>query len=102
MEKEIRNGKVAVLYSPGFGAGWYSWIHVPEVLFDPEIVALVEANKNSEIPALVVKKYGDKYYTGGADDLSIKWLPVGTQFEISEYDGSEDVRIFGPDDGFTA
>ena len=65
-------------------------------------MALVEANKNSEIPALVVKKYGDKYYTGGADDLSIKWLPVGTQFEISEYDGSEDVRIFGPDDGFTA
>jgi hypothetical protein len=102
MEKVIRNGKVAVLYSPGFGAGWYSWIHVPEVLFDPEIVALVEANKNSEIPALVVKKYGDKYYTGGAAGLRIKWLPIGTQFEISEYDGSEDVRIFGPDDGFTA
>ncbi|MGA3200153.1 MAG: hypothetical protein ABSD89_12230 [Halobacteriota archaeon] len=102
MEKVIRNGKVAVLYSPGFGAGWYSWIHVPEVLFDPEIVALVEANKNSEIPALVEKKYGAKYYTGGADGLSIEWLPVGTQFEISEYDGSEDVRIFGPDDGFTA
>jgi hypothetical protein len=25
MEKVIRDGKVAVLYSPGYGAGWYSW-----------------------------------------------------------------------------
>ena len=25
MNKVIRDGKVAVLYSPGYGAGWYSW-----------------------------------------------------------------------------
>jgi len=25
MTKYIRDGKVAVLYSPGFGAGWSTW-----------------------------------------------------------------------------
>ena len=25
MQKVIRDGKVAVLYSPGYGAGWYTW-----------------------------------------------------------------------------
>jgi hypothetical protein len=102
MEKVIREGKVAVLYSPGYGAGWYSWIHLPEVVFDPEIVALVEAGKRHEVHALVENKYGNKPYTGGADQLEIKWLPVGTRFEIGEYDGSESVRILTPDDGFVA
>jgi hypothetical protein len=32
-------------------------------------------------------------YCGGADDLSIQWLPVGTAFRIHEYDGSESVEI---------
>lgn len=25
MDKVIKDGKVAVLYSPGFGAGWFTW-----------------------------------------------------------------------------
>ena len=36
IEKLSQDGKVAVLYSPGFGAGWYTWnMTVPQILFDP-------------------------------------------------------------------
>ena len=49
MEKVIRNGQVAVLYSAGFGAGWYSWNDKKELLFHPKLVEMVENNKQSEI-----------------------------------------------------
>ena len=40
--KVIRDGKVAVLYSPGFGAGWSTWnSHNPDLLFDSIIVDFV-------------------------------------------------------------
>ncbi len=31
-------------------------------------------------------------YFGGAEDLVIEWMPIGTEFEIDEYDGSESIR----------
>jgi hypothetical protein len=41
-----------------------------------------------------VAHYGDEYfYTGGSEGLEIEWLPVGTHFEIHEYDGSESLRV---------
>jgi len=43
MNKLVRDGKVAVLYSPDYGSGWYTWNpNNPELLFDPAIVQLVE------------------------------------------------------------
>lgn len=49
MEKVIRDVKVAVLISQGFGAGWYSWHSKQELLFHPKIVELVEQNRKNEI-----------------------------------------------------
>ena len=43
MEKVIRDGKVAVLLSAGYGAGWGSWnygIH-EVIMFHPKIVQMV-------------------------------------------------------------
>lgn len=43
LQKVIRDSKVAVLYSPGFGAGWYSWnTKHPQLLFHPKLVEMVE------------------------------------------------------------
>ena len=104
MDKVIRNGKVAVLYSPGFGAGWYSWNQkYKELLFDPEIVALVESNNRDKVERLVRSKYGEDVYCGGAGDLRVEWLDEGTVFEINEYDGNESVRYLNNgDDWITA
>lgn len=93
-EKVVRDGKVAVLVSGGFGAGWYSWnSDYPQLLFHPKLVELVEAGKQDEITADFIKDIFDiDIYCGGAKDLSIHWLPVGTAFEINEHDGSESLN----------
>ena len=93
MDKVIADEKVAILYSPGFGAGWYSWHGLDELLFDPEIVEMVENEHGVDaIMEYLNNKYNaNEYFFGGADQLSIYWLPVGTKFYINEYDGSESV-----------
>jgi hypothetical protein len=93
MKKVIRDGKVAVLYSPGYGAGWSTWGN-EAMMYDPEVVALVEADRRDEIEALYQERYGENTpYCGGAEQLQIEWLPVGTEFRIKEYDGSESIEI---------
>lgn len=94
MEKVIKDGQVAVLYSPGYGAGWYSWNKEhKELLFHPKLVAMVEAGKRAEITdAWVKENLGIDIYTGGAEGLKIEWLPKGTAFQIEEYDGFETIQ----------
>ena len=94
MEKVIRDGKVAVLVSHGFGAGWYSWnSEHQELLFHPKLVEMVEQKRNEEIDDEWVKEnLGIDIYASGSDGLTIYWLPIGTAFEIDEYDGSESLR----------
>ena len=92
MEKVIRNGKVAVLVSKGFGAGWYTWNHNNKVLlFHPKLVAMVENGTSNEIDEYwCLSELGiENVYCGGASDLCIYWLPEGTAFKINEYDGAE-------------
>jgi hypothetical protein len=92
MNKLNEDGKVAVLYSPGFGAGWYTWNYeCPEILFDPAIVKFVEREKWDELATYVALKYPD-IYTGGMKDLEVEWMPVGTEFKINEYDGAESIE----------
>jgi hypothetical protein len=43
MQKMLRDGQVAVLVSPGFGAGWYTWHSIEELVYDPSIVEWLEA-----------------------------------------------------------
>ena len=97
-EKYIKDGQVAVAYSPGFGAGWSTWndIKLAEtLLFHPDIINMILSDKQSEIDKdWLVEHFGEEFeeiYCGGASNLSIKMVPVGTHFRIDEYDGSENV-----------
>lgn len=99
MEKVIRDGKVAVLYSPGYGAGWSTWCCnddlIETLLFHPLIVEKVESGHENEITTeWLVQQFGKEFeavYCGGAGQLEIEWLPKGTAFRIEEYDGFETV-----------
>lgn len=99
MEKVIRDDKVAVLYSPGYGAGWSTWCYndalVETLLFHPLIVEKVESGHENEITReWLVQQFGEEFedvYCGGVDQLEIEWLPEGTAFRIEEYDGFETV-----------
>ena len=94
MQKVIRDGMVAVLYSPGYGAGWYTWNRDNEdMMFHPEIVALVEADADAKQITEVAKKIWPHVYCGGADQLQIKWIAQGSAFMVDEYDGSESIDL---------
>ena len=92
MDKVIRDGKVAVLYSPGFGAGWFTWHHIEELVYDPRVVHYVETGEKELILSYVGEVYPD-VYCGGVDDLQIEWINEGTLFRINEYDGNESIEI---------
>jgi hypothetical protein len=93
MNKLSEDGKIAVLYSPGFGAGWYTWNYEhPEILFDPAIVKFVEKEKWDELATYVELKYPE-IYKGGMKDLEVEWIPEGALFKINEYDGNESIEL---------
>ncbi len=95
MDKVIRDGKVAVLVSRGYGAGWSTWTdEIETYLFHPKLVQMVEEERHSEITTeWMEQELGlDVSYTGGTDGLEIQWVPVGTKFVIHEYDGHETLK----------
>lgn len=104
MDKVERDGKVAILYSTGFGAGWYTWNRrYPACQYHPKLVALVEKNASAkEIQAQAKMLFGEDFYTGGAADLTIAWLPVGTSYRIDEYDGAESIHVQSDSDWIIA
>ena len=102
MNKLVRDGMVAVLYSPDYGSGWYTWnTNHPELLFDPAIVQLVEEDKFDELKTYVTLKYPN-IYEGGMWELKVAWIPEGAMFRINEYDGDESIELKDDMDWFTA
>lgn len=63
MEKVIRDGKVAVLYSKDFGAGWSTWNDgLEELVFHPKIVEMVLNGRQSAINEdWLVENLGEEY-----------------------------------------
>lgn len=88
MEKIIRNGQVAVAVSSGFGAGWSSWNDVDPM--DARFNQLFLEGKWKEAAQLCEDL--EMGYTGGARDVEIEWVDIGTSFIITEYDGSESLE----------
>jgi hypothetical protein len=95
MNKVIRDGMVAVLYSPGYGAGWSTWSDSEnaEAMCMDERIVNAFLTGGPDAAAAAAKTLFPEQYTGGARDLTVRWLPVGTVFEIGEYDGSESIRV---------
>jgi hypothetical protein len=101
-----KNGNVAVLFSPGFGAGYTTWNSEHELSpFQPQVVMCVLAGKLDLITEENLRVWmeipvdNDDFhvYLGGVRDLTIEWVPAGSIFEIDEYDGFEGIRFFNAD-----
>jgi hypothetical protein len=97
MTKCVRDGKVAVLYSPGFGAGWSTWNNDKYrefLLHDEKLVELVEFKQQNKIEEYVKSVYPGEYICVlGAHQLRVEWVYPGTQFLINDYDGSESIEF---------
>lgn len=108
--------KVAVLVSPGYGAGWSTWNN-SELAYDKRVVEFWLAHKDNEkfmeeidsfsyhekVPALkeaeeFFKSIGySRIYFGGFNQIELEWVPVGCRWRIDEYDGSEHIEFLSMD-----
>lgn len=97
IKKLEKDGKVAVLVSPGYGAGWSTWGSSDTErarVFDADIAAAILEGNKVKARDIASQKYPD-HYLGGIDDLVVEWIEKGQPFEIHEYDGSESLRLVG-------
>lgn len=103
IKKYIKNGKVAVLYSPGYGAGWSTWAYgdrVKQMMFCYELAECLDQHNNDSSKCLgkltiIADNLFPAQYLGGLKGLTIRWLDIDTQFIVKECDGSESVQING-------
>lgn len=94
MDKVEKDGKVAVLYSPGWGAGWSTWANEKyraTLCMDARIVQPFLDGKHEEALEAACSLVPNLYY-GGFDQLTVEWVPVGTAFRVEEYDGYESIK----------
>jgi hypothetical protein len=101
MDRVYRDNLVAVIISPGYGAGWYSWSGEEAMLFDPGLMGLIELGDQDKIRTYINLKWSDQYL-GGCDELVIEWVPVGIKFRINEYDGAESIILETDETWFVA
>jgi hypothetical protein len=90
-----------ILISPGFGAGWSTWIGATReqkefALFDAKLIEAVERGLTQadvdDFEARFEAAFpGESCYTGGARDLCVR--EVEGEFLVEEYDGSESLRF---------
>lgn len=86
-------GEVAVVISPSFGSGWYSWNDVPDCLFSPVVVDWVlKGSKKTESPDFQ-SLFGEDFHDSAKHDLVVVWVKEGEKFTLHEYDGSESLRL---------
>jgi len=111
-------GSTAIIYSPGYGSGWSN--NNKQMIFDSQIVQFIlsdyyKSNFNCKDYSLIQpkdKEYYIEFMEGVFDDyipsissfcyLQVEFIPQNTRFTIKEYDGSESIKIFNPNEYFTA
>lgn len=107
VEKMIRGNDVAVIVSPGYGAGWSSWCreHAVFLMFDKTLVEMKEKKvSEEEVEKYLESKFGsDQHiYCGGWDKAKIEWVTIGAKLRIDEYDGYETLIELSEEEYITA
>jgi len=94
MKKYRKDGKTAVLVSPGHGAGWSTWEAPPKDKFlalDRGLIELKLAGASWKEAAEYLQD--EDIYLGGWDQAEIQWVPIGERFIIKEYNGYESLVL---------
>lgn len=102
IEKLVRDGKVAVIYSPGYGSGWSTWNneYAEDFVFNKDIAQAILDGNQDKAKEIAESKYPKAYI--GSQELVIAWVDQGEQFLIKEYDGAERVKTLKELKPFTA
>lgn len=103
MKKLERDGKIAVVYSPGWGSTWSQNAPAPEaeiLRMHSEIAGAVLSGDIARAKKIAGRLIGHR--ANDVDQLEVVWVPKGSQFEITEYDGLEFVHVIGSREYLTA
>lgn len=93
VEKYIKDGKVAVLYSPEWGGSWnHQGGDKGGMLFDKDIIEAILEGHIDKADKIAHEKYG--VLAASAENVCIKWLDVGTIFRVNQNDGFEAIEIY--------
>lgn len=94
MSVEERDGEVGVFYSPGYGAGFWN---LPEEISylrqhqDLVLAAEVSAEHFAEVAMNL--GLGHQMWCGGGEvTVRVQYMPHGTLYRITEYDGFERIE----------
>lgn len=99
MEKFVRDGRVAVVFSNCYGVPFASI--VGELCMHKDIVQAVLDNDLGRVQTILDAIAPDEYYFFNGD-LRVAWVPEGAQFRVHEYAGCETVVLKEMDKYFTA
>ena len=107
MKKLIRDSQVAVILSCDYGGGWYSWHGIECLLYDPNIVEVLEDNTISQFAAWEwIRPYAKALYPtqvfSGEERLAVVWIPIDSKFRVAEYDGKERIVLQSQENWLTA
>lgn len=91
MEKYIKDGKVGVIISPGYGTGFYTGGAPLEAVFSPPLITMIQNRDLYGVYKILKEKHN--FYFMDLFNLDVKWIPQGSRFKITEYDGSESIEI---------
>lgn len=85
-------GKVGIIWSPGFGAGWSTWGE-PESAVDQQLAKAIDDELPMERIEEIAERNWPGQYQGGLADAQVVWVEYGQAFRIDEYDGNESLII---------
>jgi hypothetical protein len=106
MYRLFKDSCLAVIISGDFGTQWYTNHHIPELLFDPKIIKLIEDTDLDKIQRGILiecycdEVYGEQDYWGDSTSLQVEWVGVGGRFSVIYQDGWEqlvsmpDIEVF--------
>ena len=92
------DGKIEVLVSPNYGAGWSTWNEISMALDKRIIDYFKEHGKEPdcrEVEAFVEGLGYRRCFAGGWYDIEIETVEKGEAFMITEYDGFEELVSYG-------
>lgn len=102
----VRNGQVAVVYSPDFGTGWTTEGFYGKEderlrrLYCPSIVYAIEdgdgtyEERNNAAREAALREFKADPFIVNRNDFAVRWIPLGVAFRVDVYDGSEGIEEF--------
>ena len=106
MKKYIKDGKIGVLYSPEYGAGWSTWAHNEEheeaMVFCKELCEAVDKELPLQQINAIAHEHFPEEYLGGLRNIKLEFIKPGTRFRIDEYDGAESIILLNEEKYYEA